>query len=157
SLRRQVRGDEALVKLPSRLDPNPPMKGVGMVEFEGIVQQHAAALLKRASTAVVTWSVVGALAGAILGLVPRLFSHNLINPGVSYFAVLAGAIAGGYLGRSFGRQRAVALRYEAQVAIRRLAAGLQAAPAPVVAPAPAPVAPLPPPPVAAVPVSAPPA
>src|SRR4029077_11245229 len=129
------RGDEALVKLPSRPDPNPPMKCVGMVEFEGIVQQHAGALLKRASSAVVTWSVAGAVAGAVLGSIPRLFSHNLINPGVSYFAVLAGAIAGGYLGRSFGRRRAVALRYEAQVAIRQLAAELQGAPAAAPAPA----------------------
>jgi hypothetical protein len=126
------------------------MKTVEMTDLnEGIVELYAEHLLKKASSAVLTLAVGGAIAGAATGAVPGLLSHSLISPGANYFAVLLGAIAGGFLGRSIGEKRAVGLRLQAQMALHqlqvenRLVAAPVArpvAPAPVPAPAPAPVA-----------------
>src|SRR3954466_15384365 len=121
-----------------------------MTELEGIVQQYAGTLLKKASNAVLTFSVGGALMGGVLGSIPRLFSHTLISPSVSYFAVLLGAIAGGYVGRTIGQRRAGALRFQAQMALRQFQIETRSA-APVARP-PAPA--LPPP--AVPPLAAPP-
>jgi len=121
---------------------------------EGIVELYAEHLLKKAASAVVTLAVGGAIGGAALGAVPGLLSHSLISPDVNYFAVLLGAIAGGFLGRSIGDKRAVGLRLQAQMALHQLQvenrlvappaapAARPAAPAPApAAPAPVPVAP----------------
>jgi hypothetical protein len=133
---------------------------------EGIVERYAEHLLKKASSAVVTLAVGGAIAGAALGAVPGLLSHSVISPGANYFAVLLGAIAGGFLGRSLGDKRAVGLRLQAQMALHQVQVESRLVAAPVVRPAaPAPVvappvaAPVAPPlvaPVAAPPVAAPP-
>jgi hypothetical protein len=129
---------------------------------EGIVELYAEHLLKKASSAVLSLTVSGVLGGAVLGAVPHLLSHSVVSPGTTYFAVLLGAIAGGFFGRSLGEKRAVGLRLQAQMALRQLqleSRAVQAPAAPVarpVAPAPAPVpVPVAPAPVAA-PVAAPP-
>jgi hypothetical protein len=131
---------------------------------EGIVELYAEHLLKKASSAVLSLTVSGVLGGAVLGAVPHLLSHSVVSPGTTYFAVLLGAIAGGFFGRSLGEKRAVGLRLQAQMALRQLqleSRAVQAPAAPVarpVAPAPAPapvLVPVAPAPVAA-PVAAPP-
>jgi hypothetical protein len=87
---------------------------------EGIVEQYAAHLLKRASSVVVSFTVVGTIGGAALGAAPGLLSHSVISPSANYFAVLLGAVAGGFLGRSIGDRRALGLRLQAQMALRQL-------------------------------------
>jgi hypothetical protein len=121
---------------------------------EGIVEQYAAHLEKKAASVVLNFAVGGAIVGAALGGVPRFLPHNLISAGgASYFAVLLGAIAGGFLGRALGEKRAVGWRFQSQMALHQLQVEQRlaqpvaraAAPAPVAAPAaPAPlVAPAP--------------
>src|SRR6266705_1563551 len=136
---------------------------------EGIIELYAEHLLKKASSAVVTLAVGGAIGGAAIGAIPGLLSHSVISPGANYFAVLLGAIAGGFLGRAIGDKRAVGLRLQAQMALHQLqvenrlvappaapvARPAAPAPAPVAAPAPPPVAPLAAPPLVAPPTVAP--
>ena len=122
---------------------------------EGIVEQYAGHLLKRASSLVVSFTVVGVIGGAALGSAPGFLSHSLIPAGTKYFAVLLGAIAGGFLGRSIGDRRALGLRLQAQMALRQLQlesrfvtapaapAARPAAPAPVSPAVTAPAAPAP--------------
>jgi hypothetical protein len=123
---------------------------------EGIVEQYAGHLLKRASSTVVTLTAVGLVAGAALGAAPGFLSHSLIPGGTKYFAVLLGLIAGGFLGRSIGEQRALGLRLQAQMALRQLQLESRFVTAPA-APAARPAAPAPVSPAAPVPpaVSAP--
>src|ERR1700730_16718913 len=87
---------------------------------EGIVEQYAGHLMKRASSLVVSFVVVGVVGGAALGSAPGFLSHSLIPAGAKYFAVLLGAVAGGFLGRSIGERRALGLRLQAQMALRQL-------------------------------------
>jgi hypothetical protein len=122
---------------------------------EGIVEQYAGHLLKRASSVVVSFTVVGVIAGAALGSAPGFLSHSLIPAGTKYFAVLLGAVAGGFLARSIGDRRALGLRLQAQMALRQLQlesrfvaapaapVARPAAPAPVSAAVTAPAAPAP--------------
>jgi hypothetical protein len=125
------------------------MKTVEMTDLnEGIVELYAEHLLKKASSAVLSLAVGGAIAGAATGAVPGLLSHSLISPGANYFAVLLGAIAGGFLGRSIGEKRAVGLRLQAQMALHQLQVENRLVAAPVARP----VAPAPPPVTAPVPV-----
>ena len=128
---------------------------------EGIVEQYAGHLLKRASSLVVSFTVVGVVAGAALGSAPGFLSHSLIPGGTKYFAVLLGAVAGGFFARSVGDRRALGLRLQAQMALRQLQlerrfvtapaapAARPAAPAPVSAAVAAPPAQAPAAPVAA--------
>jgi hypothetical protein len=87
---------------------------------EGIVEQYAGHLLQRASSVVVSFTVVGLIGGAALGAAPGFLSHSLIPGGTKYFAVLLGAIAGGFFARSRGERRAVGLRLQAGMALRQL-------------------------------------
>jgi hypothetical protein len=87
---------------------------------EGIVEQYAGHLLKKASSVVVSFTVVGIIGGAALGAAPGFLSHSLIPGGTKYFAVLLGAIAGGFLARSIGDRRALGFRLQAQMALRQL-------------------------------------
>jgi hypothetical protein len=120
---------------------------------EGIVEQYAAHLLKRASSVVVSFTVVGTIGGAALGAAPGLLSHSVISPGANYFAVLLGAVAGGFLGRSIGDRRALGLRLQAQMALRQLQLESRFVTAPS-APAARPAAPAPVSPAAAAPAPA---
>jgi hypothetical protein len=86
---------------------------------DGIVERYAEHLARKAGSAVVTLAVAGAVAGAVLGAIPGLLSHSVISPGTNYFAVLLGAIAGGFAGRSLGEKRAVGLRLQAQMALHQ--------------------------------------
>jgi outer membrane lipoprotein SlyB len=93
----------------------------GMTESNAaIVEQYAAHLSSRASSALVSFALVGVAGGAALGAVPGHLSHSLIAGGANYFAVLLGAVAGGIAGRSLGEKRAAGLRFEAQLALRQL-------------------------------------
>ena len=129
---------------------------------EGIVEQYAEHLLKKASSAVVSLVVCGTFGGAVLGAIPGHLGHSVISSSANYFAVLLGAIAGGFFGRSLGEKRALGLRLQAQMALRQLqleSRAVQAPAAPVarpVAPAPAPAPAAAPFPVATAPVAAPP-
>jgi hypothetical protein len=109
---------------------------------EGIVEQYAGHLLKRASSVVVSFTVVGVIGGAALGAAPGFLSHSLIPGGTKYFAVLLGAIAGGFLARSIGDRRALGLRLQAQMALRQLQLESRFVTAPT-APAARPAAPAP--------------
>jgi hypothetical protein len=125
---------------------------------EGIVEQYAGHLLQRASSVVVSFTVVGLIGGAALGAAPGVLSHSLIPGGTKYFAVLLGLIAGGFLGRSIGEKRALGLRLQAQMALRQLqleSRFVTAPAAPAVRPAaPAPVSPAAPaPPAVSAPVT----
>jgi hypothetical protein len=120
---------------------------------EGIVEEYAGHLLKRASSTVLSFTVVGVIAGAALGSAPGFLSHSLIPGGTKYFAVLLGALAGGFFARSVGDRRALGLRLQAGMALRQLhlerrfvtaptaPAARPAAPAPVSPAATAPSAP----------------
>jgi hypothetical protein len=127
------------------------------VPDEGVVERYAEHLQKKASSAVVSLVVCGVIGGAALGATPVHLAHSLISPGANYFAVLLGAIAGGFVGRTIGDRRALGLRLEAQMALRQLTlerrfvtapaapAARPAAPAPVSAAAATPVPPAAPP------------
>jgi hypothetical protein len=135
------------------------MKSVEMTDLnEGIIELYAEHLLKKASSVLVSFAVGGTVGGALIGAVPGLLSHSVISPGTNYFAVLLGAIAGGFLGRSIGDKRAVGLRLQAQMALHQLQIESRLVAAPAPAPVAAPVAPPPvgpalvvPPPARAVP------
>lgn len=109
---------------------------------EGIVEQYAGHLLKRAASVVVSFTVVGVIGGAALGAAPGFLSHSLIPSGTKYFAVLLGAVAGGFLARSTGERRALGLRLQAQMALRQLQLESRFVTAPT-APAARPAAPAP--------------
>ena len=122
---------------------------------EGIVEQYAGHLLKRASSLVVSFTVVGVIAGGALGSAPGFLSHSLIPGSTKYFAVLLGAVAGGFFARSIGDRRALGLRLQAQMALRQLQLERRFVTAPT-APAARPAAPAPvSPAVSAPPVQAP--
>src|SRR4051794_10447577 len=154
------------------------MKRDGMADqSEGIVQAYAEHLARKAGSVVVTFAVGGTVAGAALALIASKMPGGLINPGVRNFAILLGAIAGGFLGRSIGDKKAAVFKLQAGLALHQAQlaqklAGRPAAQAPVpqapvphvpvaqaVPAAPAPVAPAPvaPAPVAPAPVAVPPA
>ena len=95
---------------------------------EGIVELYAEHLTRKAASIVVTMAVGGAIGGAVLGTIPGLLSHSVIAPGANYFAVLIGAIAGGFLGRSMGEKRAVGYRLQAKLALHQAEATRRVAP-----------------------------
>src|SRR3954451_22974876 len=132
-------------------------------QSEGIVQAYAEHLARKAGSVVVTFAVGGTVAGAALAFIASKMPGGLINPGVRNFAILLGAIAGGFLGRSIGDKKAAVLKLQAGLALHQaqLAQKLAArpfAPAPVaqaapVAPAPVAPGPVPPEPVEPAPVA----
>jgi hypothetical protein len=135
-----------------------------------IVEQYAQHLFRKATSMVMYFAVGGGLVGAVLGAVPGLLAHSLIAGGTNKFAILLGAIAGGFAGRSMGERRAVGIRLQGQLALHQSQGGVpaqqvlqvavvpQPVPQPVAQPqpvAPQPVAPQPVAPPAPAPVAAP--
>jgi len=108
---------------------------------EGIVEQYAEPSEEASSAVSASWSAD--VWRAVLGAVPGHLGHSVISSSANYFAVLLGAIAGGFFGRSLGEKRALGLRLQAQMASPTPArkpggAGAAAPVARPVAPAPAP-------------------
>src|SRR5438045_9553635 len=100
------------------------MSVLGMAEpTEGIVELYAEHLSGQAASAVLNLAVAGAVAGAVLGAVPGFLSHSVISPGANYFAVILGAIAGGFVGRALGERRALGLRLQAKLALHQAQQG----------------------------------
>jgi hypothetical protein len=110
------------------------------MEAAGVVERYVEHLRGKAASAVRVWSSVGVLAGIVLGAAPGRLNHSLISAGVTYFAVLLGAIAGGIAGRSFGERRATGLRLQAELVLHqaRVERALleQSKPVPAAVPAP---------------------
>src|SRR5438128_91773 len=137
------------------------MNSLGMTDVNAaIVEQYAEHLSGKASSAVFSFALVGVAGGAALGAIPGHLSHSLISGGVNYFAVLLGALAGGIAGRSLGDKRAVGLRLESQLVLRRLEVEQRLlqrvlVAAPPSAPAPVAAVPLAPAPLVAAPVAEP--
>jgi hypothetical protein len=132
---------------------------------EGIVRAYAEHLARKAGSVVVTFAVGGTIVGAALAFTASKMPGGLINPGVRNFAILLGAIAGGFLGRSIGEKKAAVFKLQSalvlhQAQLAQKLADRPVAPAPVPAPAPAPLvqaAPVAPAPVAPAPLAAAPA
>src|SRR3954468_20888357 len=133
------------------------MNGVAaMAETMGIIEQYAQHLERKASGLVLRFTAFGALVGAVLGGFPLFQSASsaLVPHHLGYATLLLGAAAGGYLGWSFGKRRAIEIRFQAQIALHQLQVEqtlmrqVAARPAPVAPPAPVAVpapAPAPPP------------
>src|SRR3954469_5005496 len=126
-------------------------------QSEGIVQAYAEHLARKAGSVVGTYAGGGTVAGAALAFIASKMPGGLINPGVRNFAILLGAIARAFLGRSIRDKKAPVLKLQAGLARHQaqLAQKLAARPA-VQVPAPAPVAqaaPVAPAPVALAPVA----
>src|SRR5205814_3627530 len=129
------------------------MLGVAaMGETNGIIEQYAAHLEAKATRVVIRLTMCFGLVGAVLGGFPRLYTHNALVPAhLGYATLLLGAVAGAYLGYTFGERRALDHRMQARLALHQLqveeslmrrVAGLPvpaAPPAPASASAPAPV------------------
>jgi hypothetical protein len=135
----------------------------------GIIQQYAAHLERKASGLLMRWTLGLGFVGGLLGAFPFLhISHGVVSGDLGLGTMLLGAIAGAYLGYSTGQKKAVEPRMQAQLALHqlqveqsligRVAAAPVPVPAPVVAAppvtppaavAPAPVAPAPAPPASA--------
>src|SRR5881275_496610 len=128
-----------------------------MAETSGIIEQYAAHLEAKATRVVLRMTTAFGLVGAVLGGFPLLYTKNALVPShLGYATLLLGAVAGAYLGYSFGDRKAEDHRMQAKLAlhqlqverslISRVAAVAAPVPVPVAAPAPVqpqPVAPMP--------------
>ena len=115
----------------------------------GIIQQYAAHLERKASGLVMRWTLGLGFVGAVLGSFPLAhISHGLVPSHLGYATLLLGAIAGAYLGYTTGERKAIEPRMQAQLALHQLqveqslirTVGLPV-PTQAVAPQPVPVAP----------------
>jgi len=137
----------------------------------GIIQQYAAHLERKASGLVMRWTLGLGFVGAVLGSFPLAhISHGLVPSHLGYATLLLGAIAGAYLGYTTGERKAIEPRMQAQLALHQLqveqslirtvgvpvpAQAVAPQPVPVAPPVAAPVAPPVAPPVATVQVQVP--
>jgi hypothetical protein len=108
----------------------------------GIIQQYAAHLERKASGLLMRWTLGLGFVGGLLGAFPFLhISHGVVSGGLGLGTMLLGAIAGAYLGYSTGQKKAVEPRMQAQLALHQLQVeqsligrvGAAPVPAPVVA------------------------
>jgi hypothetical protein len=115
----------------------------------GIIQQYAAHLERKASGLLMRWTLGLGFVGGLLGAFPFLhISHGVVSGRLGLGTILLGALAGAYLGYTTGERKAIEPRMQAQLALHQLHVeqsliGRVAAPAPMAAPvvaAPAPVA-----------------
>src|SRR5690348_1954876 len=111
----------------------------------GIIQQYAAHLERKASGLVMRWTLGLGFVGGLLGAFPLAhISHGLVPSHLGYATLLLGAIAGAYLGYTTGERKAVEPRMQAQLALHQLQVEqslmrTSAVPAPVPVPAQVPV------------------
>ncbi|XYI03558.1 hypothetical protein ACMHYB_28835 [Sorangium sp. So ce1128] len=82
-----------------------------------IVQKFASDLYRQANGIIVTHTVIGALLGLTFGLAPGILARE---GSVAVIGALAVGLLGCALGLSTGRQRAFALKLQAQTALCQL-------------------------------------
>src|SRR4051795_13703429 len=111
-------------------------------ETNGIIEQYAAHLEAKAARVVLRLTVLFGLGGAVLGGFPLFYkSHAVVSGHMGYATFLLGAVAGAYLGYTFGDRKALDFRMQSRLAlhqlqgeqslIRSVAAAPPRAPAPV--------------------------
>src|SRR5205814_1401927 len=94
----------------------------------GIIEQYAAHLEAKATRVVIRLTMCFGLVGAVLGGFPRFYTHNALVPAhLGYATLLLGAVAGAYLGYTFGERRALDHRMQARLAGSRTAPARRAA------------------------------
>lgn len=87
----------------------------------GIVERYAEHLQRKASSRVMAYTIVVALAGSVLGSVPLVAPNRVLVPHYLGVALLlVGAAAGGYLGYTMGVRRAEGFRLQAQMTLHQL-------------------------------------
>src|SRR5262245_41900691 len=94
-----------------------------MAEFDpSIIHRYAERLYRKAASVVVGSVIAGGLFGALIGAVPltTLGSSWPIPSTFSYALVLAGALAGGLIGHVVGSNRALGIRFQAQLVLHQL-------------------------------------
>ena len=135
-------------------------KRADMAESNGLIEQYARHLERKASGLVRRWAAVCAVLGGALGGFPLVYhsSNARVPSHLGFGTLLLGLLAGGYSGYTLGQRRAFEARLQLQMLVRqwqveqsllaRVAAPVVPAPAPAPTPAPAPV-PVPAPVVAA--------
>ena len=96
--------------------------GAGMTEFDpGIIERYAADLHRKGSARVTRSLLVGAAAGAALGVLPIFHVVETAVPHRYLYAIALAAVAAGvYVGYMVGESRAVAVRLQAQLALHQL-------------------------------------
>jgi len=88
----------------------------------GIIQQYAAHLERKASGLLMRWTLGLGFVGGLLGAFPFLhISHGVVSGGrFGLGTVLLGALAGAYLGYTTGERKAIEPRMQAQLALHQL-------------------------------------
>lgn len=79
-----------------------------------VIQEFAERLYSQAASIIFTSTFLGGVIGALLGLGGAAAAHD---QGAIGMAALIGAVIGGLIGYSRGRERAFKLKLEAQVAL----------------------------------------
>ena len=116
----------------------------GLTEFDpGIIERYAADLHRKGSARVTRSLLVGAAAGALIGVLPIVHVVETAVPHRFLYAIALAAVAAGiYVGYMVGESRAVAVRLQAQLALHQLRIERllveRATPAPAAEPEPAP-------------------
>jgi hypothetical protein len=90
-----------------------------MVSYdERVIVEFAEKLYRRARSLVVTWTLLGGVLAALLGwLVGAPYAMRVGNPAVSGDLIGIAALVGALVGYVAGRERAFALRLQAQIAL----------------------------------------
>src|SRR5689334_17373645 len=94
-----------------------------MAEFDpSIIHRYAERLYAKAAAVVLGSVIAGALFGALIGAVPltALGSSWPISSNLGLALPLAGALAGGLIGYVIGSNRALGIRFQAQLALHQL-------------------------------------
>src|SRR4051812_8827935 len=92
-----------------------------MAETSGIIEQYAAHLEAKANRVVRRMTASFGLVGAILGGFPLLYTKYAVVPShMGYATLLLGAVAGAYLGYTFGDRKAEDHRMQAKLALHQL-------------------------------------
>src|SRR5436305_11766743 len=90
-------------------------------ETNGIIEQYAAHLEAKAAGVVLRLTVLFGLGGAVLGGFPLFYkSHAVVSGHMGYATFMLGAVAGAYLGYTFGDRKALDFRMQARLALHQL-------------------------------------